>query len=202
MRRCVLSSMVLAACAMFMGCGSVVIGSPDEATEATPAAAQTANAQDSSLDCDALMQALADSCFKVTAFQEDGTTPLHEVDEAGNDLGEVDQKWAAEYCECYAQLAFQTYGCQDVNTHQSLNDEEYDALYAPIIASCTTNTVEQNAEGTPAEDATDSAAPAEGATDSAAPAEGTTDSAAPAEGATDSAAPAEGATDSAAPANP
>ena len=118
MRRCVLSSMVLAACAMFMGCGSVVIGSPDEATEATPAAAQTANTQDSSLDCDALMQALADSCFKVTAFQEDGTTPLHEVDEAGNDLGEVDQ----------------------------------------------------NAEGTPAEGATDSAAPAEGGTDSTAPA--------------------------------
>lgn len=124
----------------FVGCGSVNFGedakqATQEQTAQEQTAAQTADPM-ANVDCDALMQQLAQSCFSITAFEADGQTPLHVADEAGNDLGEVDQVWASHYCECYAQLAFQTFGCETIVTHQSISDEEYDKLYAPIIASC------------------------------------------------------------------
>ena len=91
------------------------------------------------INCDDFMQQLADGCFAVTAFEADNETPLHVFDEAGNDLGEVDQEWAAGYCECYAQLAFQTFGCMQVIEQESLDDESYARLYEPIVASCSFN---------------------------------------------------------------
>lgn len=124
----------------FTGCGAVYFNAADAPTAAEETTAQetkTETKTDRTLDCDALMQSLADNCFNITAFDKDGKTPLHITDENGNDMGEVDQKWASAYCECYAQLAFQTFGCTEVSKHQELSDDEYDKIYAPIIASCT-----------------------------------------------------------------
>lgn len=121
-----------------VACGSVNFGEDanNSTQEQTQNTTNTEQSQTSNLDCDALMQQLADNCFAAAAFEADGSTPLHIIDEAGNDLGEVDQTWAAHYCECYAQLAFQTFGCEQIVTHQNLADDEYDKLYSPIIASC------------------------------------------------------------------
>ncbi len=136
-----------ACCSMLNGCAAVLFNAPDSsssndtssndtsAEEAEPVAQQNEEEQPS-VDCDAFMQQLADACFKVTAFQADETTPLHVIDESGNDLGEVDQQWAAEYCECYAQLAFQTFGCATVISHENLDDEAYTQTYAEISNAC------------------------------------------------------------------
>ena len=98
MRRFLISLAALAACTIIAGCGS------SQSTTQTKTAAdeQAVSSTDNEVDCDAFMQQLADSCFAVIAFEEDGTTPLHVKDDDGNDLGEVDQRWAARYCECYA----------------------------------------------------------------------------------------------------
>ena len=144
-----------------VGCGSVTFGGGSEAAtqdqtqdqeqeQAQDASASKSEAPKADFDCDALMQQLADNCFTVTAFEADGKTPLQVTDEAGNAMGEVDQAWAKDYCECYAGLAFQTFGCETVITHQNLSDEEYDKLYSPIIASC---------EEVPVEGAPDANAP-------------------------------------------
>ena len=134
--------MVLLAAGLLSGCGSVIIGESQPAT--SEKAESPAVKQDESVNCDAYMQQIADECFKVTAFEEDGTTPLHMQDEAGNDLGEVDQEWAAGYCECYAQLAFQTFGCTTVIEHNNLDDAAYEATYEPIRLACS---AEENVEG-------------------------------------------------------
>lgn len=137
MRQILIVFVALLACTSLSACGAVIFGESNQNSAQTQTDAQQEQAEQVGLDCDALMQKLADSCFTVTAFEADGKTPLHMNDEAGNDLGEVDQNWAAEYCECYAQMAFQTYGCEDVSAHQALSDAEYDKLYEPIIAACT-----------------------------------------------------------------
>ena len=136
-------TMVLLAASLLSGCGSVIIGENQSATN-EKAESVAAKPAESGVDCDAYMQQIADECFKVTAFEEDGKTPLHMQDEAGNDLGEVDQEWAAGYCECYAQLAFQTFGCSTVVEHNNLDDDAYNATYEPIRLACS---AEENAEG-------------------------------------------------------
>ena len=127
--------MVLAAasaCCMFMtGCGSSSKVQPQSATGATETPAP-----ESKVDCDAFMHQLAEGCYAVTVFEEDGVTPIHVYDEANNDLGEVDQEWAASYCECYAQLAFQSFGCSGVLAHEELDDATYATTYEPIVATC------------------------------------------------------------------
>ena len=133
MRRIVLGLITAAVCCFLMaGCGST------QKTQTNSATAQQAQSdeQQSELNCDEFMQQLADGCFAVTAFEEDNVTPLHVLDEAGNDLGEVDQIWVAGYCECYAQLAFQTFGCLQVVEHENLDDATYALTYEPIVAAC------------------------------------------------------------------
>ena len=134
MRRIVLGLITAALCSVMMaGCGSTQKAQTNSAT------AQQQVVDDPSaegLNCDEFMQQLADGCFAVTAFEEDYVTPLHVFDEAGNDLGEVDQMWAAGYCECYAQLAFQTFGCLQVVEHENLDDATYAQTYEPIVAAC------------------------------------------------------------------
>ena len=115
-----------------MGCSS----SQKETKSATAEQVGAAQAAEQGINCDEFMQQLADGCFAVTAFEADNETPLHVFDDAGNDLGEVDQMWAAGYCECYAQLAFQTFGCMQVIEQESLDDASYAQLYEPIVASC------------------------------------------------------------------
>lgn len=149
-----------------LGCGSVVIG---ENQNATSESVERAPAKQDSVDCDAYMQQIADECFKVTAFEEDGKTPLHMFDEAGADLGEVDQAWAAGYCECYAQLAFQTFGCTTVLEHNNLDDAAYEAAYEPIRLACSSEEAPEGGEG--ASDGGDAPAEAAPAEAEAAPAE-------------------------------
>ena len=137
--------------------------------------ALTSDAKKADFDCDELMKELSESCFKVTAFQADGKTPIHIEDEQGNDLGEIDQAWVKDYCECYAGLAFQTFGCETIVKHQSLSDEEYNKLYAPIIASCENSSQEPAANGdaadasTPNGDAADASTPNGDAADASTP---------------------------------
>ena len=133
MRRIVLGFITAAVCSvMLAGCGSTQKPQTNSATadqvQDDPTTAP--------LNCDEFMQQLADGCFAVTAFEDDYVTPLHVFDEAGNDLGEVDQGWAAGYCECYAQLAFQTFGCLQVVEHENMDDATYAQTYEPIVASC------------------------------------------------------------------
>ena len=129
MHKLLISLVALSACSMLMtGCGS--------SSQVQPQAATNAQAAEPQVDCDAFMQQLAEGCFSVTVFEEDGTTPIHVFDEANNDLGEVDQEWAAAYCECYAQLAFQTFGCLQVVDHENLDDATYAQTYEPIVAAC------------------------------------------------------------------
>ncbi len=127
--------MVLAAasacCMLMTGCGSSSNVQPQSATGATETPAS-----EPQVDCDAFMHQLAEGCYVVTVFEEDGVTPIHVYDEANNDLGEVDQEWAASYCECYAQLAFQSFGCSGVLAHEELDDATYATTYEPIVATC------------------------------------------------------------------
>ena len=180
MRQILIGMAAVVFCAVFCSCGSVIIGESQDATsENTSGNASEAQANEpaSDVDCDAVMQQLADSCFKVMAFEADGTTPLHLNDADGNDMGEVDQNWAASYCECYAQLAFQTFGCKTVLSHEELDDIAYATTYAPIVSACS---APAEGEAAPAEG---DAAPAEAAPAEAAPAEAAPADAAPAEAA-------------------
>lgn len=170
MRELGLGMVAMFVAGMLSGCGSVVIGGND--SQSATNEVQAAPAKQENVDCDAYMQQIADECFKVTAFQDDGTTPLRMYDEAGNDLGEVDQAWAAGYCECYAQLAFQTFGCTTVIEHNKLDDAAYDAAYEPIRLACSSDEQPAGSEAAPAaEGAPAEAAPAaEGVPAEAAPA--------------------------------
>ena len=145
------------ACVILSSCGPVYIGSAarqaaqnkanaeaaankTETTDtAAAAAADNSTAQtaaEARVNCDEFMQQLAESCFKAMAFEADGTTPLRMKDASGNDAGEVDQNWAKAYCECYAQMAFQKFGCTTVVSHENLDDETYAATYADVEAAC------------------------------------------------------------------
>ena len=166
MHRFLLGIAALSALMIFAGCGS-----SNQNTSTKTAADEAAASADNEVDCDAFMQQLADSCFAVIAFEEDGVTPLRMKDDNGNDLGEVDQYWAASYCECYAQLAFQTFGCSTVVSHEKLDDDTYASTYAPIVSACSTydkaqeTEVEAPAEEAPAEEAAPEEAADEEASD-------------------------------------
>lgn len=117
-------------------CGAVIFGEKkDEAKSANTEPAEVAQVADVE-DCDALMQELAENCFMMTAYEEDGVTVLHVIDELGNDLGEIDLNWVASYCECYAQLSFQTFGCSGVLEHEALDDAQYEEAYGGIRMIC------------------------------------------------------------------
>lgn len=90
--------------------------------------------------CDAFLRAIAQNCFQRTAFLDDHDTPRHVFDAAGHDLGEVDQKWASEYCSCFAQIAYQKFGCETILQHESLSDDEFLKSYEEVIHLCTTST--------------------------------------------------------------
>ena len=128
---------IMMAIAAVSACGLLMVGC-GPSNQAKPQTAADVQESEPQVDCDAFMQQLAEGCFAVTVFEEDGVTPIHILDEAGNDLGEVDQEWAAGYCECYAQLAFQTFGCSGVLKHEELNDADYATTYEPIVATCAT----------------------------------------------------------------
>lgn len=164
MRRIIVTIMAsLCACVILSSCGPVYIGSAARqaaqnkanAEAAAAAAASSGDASESAavsgddaaaenlepaptagVNCDEFMQQLAGSCFKAMAFEADGTTPLRLKDAAGNDAGEVDQAWAAAYCECYAQMAFQKFGCTTVVSHENMDDATYAATYADVEAAC------------------------------------------------------------------
>lgn len=139
-------TLLLLALGAWTSCGSVVFGSKKD--DAKPAESTPVEAEEVAVveDCDALMQELAENCFKITAYAEDGVSVLHVIDEGGNDLGEIDLNWAASYCECYAQLAFQTFGCSGVLGHENLDDQQYEEAYGGIRGICT-----QPAEAQPSE---------------------------------------------------
>ena len=107
-------------------------------TENTAAAEEqtTEAAPNAGVNCDDFMQQLANSCFKAMAFEADGVMPLRMKDASGNDAGEVDQAWATAYCNCYAQMAFQKFGCTTVVSHENLDDATYAATYADVEAAC------------------------------------------------------------------
>lgn len=157
MKRLLICSAAVFFCTSVVGCGSIVFGSSNQASSSSSAtqtesgdAAQTeaatpdtANAastteavQEQKVDCDTFMKGLADSCFAVMAFEADGKTPLRMRDEAGNDLGEVDPAWVSSYCTCYAQTAFQKFGCSTVMADEDLDDAAYSAKYATIVQDC------------------------------------------------------------------
>jgi len=148
MRSIWLSLAAVVCVASLSACGSVNFGTrPDTELTAstltqtrqqqeTPEVTETPEEAQPEVDCDAFMDELANVCYFVTAFEADGVTPRHDFDEAGNDLGEVDRDWAAAYCSCYAQLAFQTFGCLGVVSHSELADEEYDGKYESIRYEC------------------------------------------------------------------
>lgn len=151
----------LCACVILSSCGPVYIGSAARQAAQNKANAEAAAAENSDtaaaegsasgessaneaeassggagVNCDEFMQQLAESCFKAMAFEADGTTPLRMKDASGNDAGEVDQNWAKAYCECYAQMAFQKFGCTTVVSHENLDDAAYASTYADVEAAC------------------------------------------------------------------
>ncbi|MBO5753154.1 MAG: hypothetical protein J6S69_05595 [Proteobacteria bacterium] len=174
-------------CTIGVGCGSIVFGSSNKAptqpaesetvapAEEQPVVAedQTVDADGAKMDCDTYMKGLSDSCFKGMAFEADGVTPLHMRDEAGNDLGEVDQAWTASYCDCYAQTAFQKFGCTEVMADESLDDAAYSAKYAPIVSDCSNVGMPEEAA------AADTAVPADAAVTDVATDAAATDAAVP-----------------------
>lgn len=128
-------------CAGLSGCGGsyVRVNAQDAvmATVVNPVTQGNAVVSAPAVDCDAFMRGLGQSCYNVMVYKEDGVTPLRLIDEAGNDLGEFDKIWATNYCDCFAQTAFQTFGCSVVMAHEELDDASYAAAYEPIVASCT-----------------------------------------------------------------
>ena len=122
---------------LFCGCGSVRFN--ESSSEVATASATTDSSQASSgeqeLDCDQYMQSFADSCFDVTVKDENGML-RNDVDANGNDLGPVDQAWAADYCTCFAQRAFQEYGCAAVYADEELVDEAWQNKYNAIGDAC------------------------------------------------------------------
>ena len=157
MHRFLLGIAALSALTVLASCGS-----SNQNTTTKTAADEAAASANNEVDCDAFMQQLADSCYAVIAFEEDGVTPLRMTDDNGNDLGEVDQYWAASYCECYAQLAFQTFGCSTVVSHEKLDDDTYASTYAPIVSACSSydKSQESEVEEAPAEEISSEEAPA------------------------------------------
>ena len=128
--------LAIAVMALMASCGSSQ-GKQQTNTAADVQSQQAAQSQQATIDCDAFMHQIADDCYVSLAFEDDNTTPRHEFDEEGNDLGEVDQHWAAGFCECYAQLAFQTYGCTTVIQQMTeMDDTTLAETYEPIIATC------------------------------------------------------------------
>lgn len=121
--------------AMLSACGSVRFNEKSDSPEtATAETAQPASANEE-LDCDAYMQSFADSCFEVTVMDENGAL-RNDVDADGNDLGPVDQGWAADYCTCFAQRAFQEFGCAAVYADEELDDAAWQAKYMVIGDAC------------------------------------------------------------------
>ena len=122
---------------LLCGCGSVRFN--ESSSEVATASATTDSSQASSgeqeLDCDQYMQSFADSCFDVTVKDENGML-RNDVDANGNDLGPVDQAWAADYCTCFAQRAFQEYGCAAVYADEELVDEAWQNKYNAIGDAC------------------------------------------------------------------
>ena len=136
----------IAVCGIFLFCtGCLTPKGESHATSPAEAAAPDAPAA-AALDDDAelcanILQQLAQNCFKATAFESDGSTPARVLDAEGNDLGEVDQAWAAKYCECYAQTAMQEFGCEAIIAHEELDDGQYEATYANVVRACTDATM-------------------------------------------------------------
>ena len=122
--------------AMLSACGSVRFKNeaPEAATQET-AQTTSENANAEELNCDEYMQSFADSCFEVTVLDENGAL-RNDVDADGNDLGPVDQGWAADYCTCFAQRAFQEFGCAAVYADEELDDAAWQAKYTAIGDAC------------------------------------------------------------------
>ncbi len=149
-------------------CGSVTFNSNNSFASNATEESQQADADESdaagdadgdaaTTDCDAYMKSFAKTCFDVTVFDENGLL-LNDVDENGNVLGPVDQNWAKDYCDCFAQLAFQQYGCQAVHNDESLDNDAWLERYGSIREQCAsvTTEVEDNAVEAPADDAASS----------------------------------------------
>ena len=134
--------------AMLSACGSVRFNeksdSPETASQkndnrpcakTNPPSCGNDSSANEELDCDAYMQSFADSCFEVTVMDENGAL-RNDVDADGNDLGPVDQGWAADYCTCFAQRAFQEFGCAAVYADEELDDAAWQAKYMVIGDAC------------------------------------------------------------------
>lgn len=125
----------MAALVLLTSCGSTQ--STQQSKTVADEYKQPVQEERASVNCDEFMKQMADDCFLSVAFGDDNETPRHEYDEAGNDLGEVDPRWAAGFCECYAQLAFQTFGCTTVLEQMTqMDDNTLAATYDEIISIC------------------------------------------------------------------
>lgn len=93
-------------------------------------------AEAGTLDCAAFMQDVADDCFQAAVYEEDGVSLRNDIDENGNVLGPVDQAWAADFCTCFAQVSFDSFGCQTVAADQSLEDDAWKTKYENVGKTC------------------------------------------------------------------
>ena len=114
MRKILLPIFMLALCFVSFGCASSAkqeVQAPVEETAEVPSV---------DVDCDLLMQEIIHDCLST---QQDAST-------------EEEKVAAVSYCECFAQLSFQVFGCTTIYSHQSLSDEEWEATYSDIFAEC------------------------------------------------------------------
>lgn len=152
---------ILLCASVLPACGSVRFNEQANATNAATQDAAQAASENQELDCDAYMQSFADACFEITVKDENGAL-RNDVDADGNDLGPVDQGWAADYCTCFAQRAFQEFGCASVYADEELNDEAWQAKYnaiGDVCAEAVQNMGQDATDATDAVDSVDAAAP-------------------------------------------
>jgi len=135
MRKIVLTAAALVCALSMAACGSSSSKSTTAQPKVSTAEVQAA-AEAGTLDCDAFMQDYADDCFNIAVYEEDGVTLRNDVDENGNVLGPVNQGWAADFCACFAETAFNTFGCAGVAADASLEREEWKAKYVNVRDTC------------------------------------------------------------------
>lgn len=130
-----------------------------------------AAAEAGTLDCTAFMQDVADDCFQAAVYEDDGVSLRNDIDENGNVLGPVDQAWAADFCTCFAQVSFDSFGCETVAADQSLEDDAWKTKYENIGKTCVDAVRDarnaQNAASNDAAPVDTDAAPADAAQDAA-----------------------------------
>lgn len=144
MTKWIFSTAIMISCLAFVSCaptGKNAQGAQSAEAQSTQSAA-SAEAGGLGVDCDQLMQDISNDCFQASS-----------VDENNQPLPEGELLWVGDYCECYAQLSFQSFGCSGVVEHQKLGEEEFQSTYGDIFAECEAQQVQMSSgalgEGVP-----------------------------------------------------